>query len=67
MGQHPGISVHHIAVGGGMVVSGVRDRNLLTFFFGVVEVRWFLLLSVPFAIGVARLCSMCTTSADPSK
>jgi hypothetical protein len=55
MKQHPGISIHHIAIGGGIMGVVFAIGTCLIFFFGVVEVRWFLLLSVPFAIGVAAL------------
>ena len=55
MKQHPGISIHHIAIGGGIMGAVVAIGSCLIFFFGVVEVRWFLLLSIPFAVGVAAL------------
>ena len=55
MEQHPGISIHHIPIGGGIMGAVFAIGSCLIFFFGVVEVRWFLLLSFPFAIGVAAL------------
>jgi hypothetical protein len=55
MKQHPGISIHHIAIGGGTMGAVFAIGTCLIFFFGIVEVRWFLLLSLPFAIGVAVL------------
>jgi hypothetical protein len=55
MKYHPGISIHHIAIGGGLMAAVFAIGSCLIFFFGISEVRWFLLLSIPVAVGVAAL------------
>jgi hypothetical protein len=55
MEYHPGISIHHIAIGGGIMAAVFAIGSCLIFFFGISEVRWFLWLSIPAAIGVAAL------------
>ena len=55
MKYHPGISIHHIAIGGGLMAAVFAIGSCLIFFFGISEVRWFLFLSIPAAIGVAAL------------
>ena len=55
MEHHPGISMHHIAVGGGLMAALFAIGSCLIFFFGISEIRWFLLLSIPLALGVAAL------------
>ena len=55
MDYHPGISIHHITIGGGLMAAVFAIGSCLIFFFGISEIRWFLLLSIPFALGVAAL------------
>jgi hypothetical protein len=38
MKQHPGISIHHIAIGGGTMGAVFAIGTCLIFFFGIVEV-----------------------------
>ena len=55
MDYHPGISIHRIAIGGGLMAAVFAIGSCLIFFFGISEIRWFLLLSIPLALGVAAL------------
>ena len=53
--RHPGISIHRIAIGGGIMGAVFAVGVCFIFFFGVVEVRWFLLLSLPLGLAIAAL------------
>ena len=55
MERHPGISMHHIAVGGGIMGAVFTVGTCLIFFVGVVQVRWFLLFSLPLGLCIAAL------------
>ncbi len=55
MERHPGISIHNIAVGGGIMGAVFAVGTCLIFFIGVVQVRWFLLLSLLLGLCIAAL------------
>jgi len=55
MERHPGISIHRIAVGGGIMGAVFGVGVCVIFLVGVVEVRWFLLMSLALGVAIAAL------------
>jgi hypothetical protein len=53
--RHPGITMHRIAVGGGVMGALFAVGTSLIFLLGVPASRWFLVASLFVAIGVAAL------------
>ncbi len=52
---HQGPLINRIAVGGGIMGAVFAVGTCLMFFFGVWQVRWFLLLSLPLGLCIAAL------------
>ena len=50
---HPGISVHHIQVGGGVAGSLVAIVSMLIFLVGVPALRYFLVGAIAIGSGIA--------------
>ena len=55
MKLHPGIAIHRIAIGGGIMGAVFALGVCLIFVLGVYEVRWFLLLSMPLGFCIAAV------------
>ena len=53
--SHPGITIHRIAVGGGVMGALVAVGSVAIFVLGLPVSRWFLLGSSVFGIGIAAL------------
>lgn len=53
--RHPGITMHRIAVGGGVMGAVFALGSSLIFLLGVPASRWFLLASVLVGVGIASL------------
>ncbi len=53
--RHPGITMHRMAVGGGIMGALFAIRTVLIFVIGLPVSRWFLLGSVLLGTGVAAL------------
>ena len=50
---HPGISIHNIQVGGGIVGFVFAFGSILVFLLGVPALRWFCMGSIALGLGVA--------------
>jgi len=53
--RHPGITMHRIAVGGGVMGALFAVGTALIFLLGVPASRWFLLASLFVGVGLAAL------------